>query len=256
MQGDFALLGSVVAYVALTRLGVPMLPAFLAGVLAGGVLGLLVERLLIRPTEKRAGTEDSYLLVTLGGAFAASAAVLLYFGRDSYVLNGIGGDASVDVLDAAIRVHAVWLIVISSLVVLALKLFYSYTRVGQAMLAASIDVDGSLTIGINVPLMRTLTFVTGGLMGGLAGILVAPLINIHYEMGLLLTLKGFAAAILGGLISPVGAMFGGVLLGLVESLAIASVSSGYKDVITMVILILIMILMPQGLLGRRGRRGG
>jgi len=256
MQGDIALLGSVVAYVALTRLGVPMLPAFLAGVLAGGVLGLLVERLLIRPTEKRAGTEDSYLLVTLGGAFAASAAVLLYFGRDSYVLNGIGGDASVDVLDAAIRVHAVWLIVISSLVVLALKLFYSYTRFGQAMLAASIDVDGSLTIGINVPLMRTLTFVTGGLMGGLAGILVAPLINIHYEMGLLLTLKGFAAAILGGLISPVGAMFGGVLLGLVESLAIASVSSGYKDVITMVILILIMILMPQGLLGRRGRRGG
>ena len=256
MQGDFALLGSVVAYVASTRLGVPMLPAFLAGVLAGGVLGLLVERLLIRPTEKRAGTEDSYLLVTLGGAFAASAAVLLYFGRDSYVLNGIGGDASVDVLDAAIRVHAVWLIVISSLVVLALKLFYSYTRFGQAMLAASIDVDGSLTIGINVPLMRTLTFVTGGLMGGLAGILVAPLINIHYEMGLLLTLKGFAAAILGGLISPVGAMFGGVLLGLVESLAIASVSSGYKDVITMVILILIMILMPQGLLGRRGRWGG
>ena len=256
MQGDFALLGSVVAYVVSTRLGVPMLPAFLTGVLAGGVLGLLVERLLIRPTEKRAGTEDSYLLVTLGGAFAVSAAVLLYFGRDSYVLNGIGGDASVDVLDAAIRVHAVWLIVISSLVVLALKLFYSYTRFGQAMLAASIDVDGSLTIGINVPLMRTLTFVTGGLMGGLAGVLVAPLINIHYEMGLLLTLKGFAAAILGGLISPVGAMFGGVLLGLVESLAVASVSSGYKDVITMVILILIMILMPQGLLGRRGRQGG
>jgi branched-chain amino acid transport system permease protein len=256
MQGDFALLGSVVAYVVSTRLGVPILPAFLTGVLAGGVLGLLVERLLIRPTEKRAGTEDSYLLVTLGGAFAVSAAVLLYFGRDSYVLNGIGGDASVDVLDAAIRVHAVWLIVISSVVVLALKLFYGHTRVGQAMLAASIDVDGSLTIGINVPLMRTLTFVTGGLMGGLAGVLVAPLINIHYEMGLLLTLKGFAAAILGGLISPVGAMFGGVLLGLVESLAVASVSSGYKDVITMVILIMIMILMPQGLLGRRGRQGG
>jgi branched-chain amino acid transport system permease protein len=104
--------------------------------------------------------------------------------------------------------------------------------------------------------MRTLTFFTGGLMGGLAGVLVAPLINIHYEMGLLLTLKGFAAAILGGLISPVGAMFGGVLLGLVESLAVASVSSGYKDVITMVILIMIMILMPQGLLGRRGRQGG
>ena len=256
MQGDFALLGSVVAYVALTRFHLPMLPAFLVGVIAGGVLGFLVERFLIRPTEKRAGTEDSYLLVTLGGAFAASAAVLLYFGRDSYVLSGVGGDSSINVFDAAIRIHAVWLIVISSLVVTGLKLFYSYTRLGQAMLAASIDVNGSLTIGINVPLMRTLTFVAGGLMGGLAGVLVAPLINIHYEMGLLLTLKGFAAAILGGLTSPLGAVFGGVTLGLVESLAVVAVSSGYKDVIAMAILILIMIVMPQGLLGRRGRRGG
>jgi branched-chain amino acid transport system permease protein len=256
MQGDFALLGSVVAYVSLTRFHLPMLPAFLVGVIAGGVLGFLVERFLIRPTEERAGTEDSYLLVTLGGAFAASAAVLLYFGRDSYVLSGVGGDSSINVFDAAIRVHAVWLIVISSLVVTGLKLFYSYTRLGQAMLAASIDVNGSLTIGINVPLMRTLTFVAGGLMGGLAGVLVAPLINIHYEMGLLLTLKGFAAAILGGLTSPLGAVLGGLTLGLVESLAIVAVSSGYKDVIAMAILILIMIVMPQGLLGRRGRRGG
>ena len=256
MQGDFALLGSVVAYVSLTRFHLPMLPAFLVGVIAGGILGFLVERFLIRPTEERAGTEDSYLLVTLGGAFAASAAVLLYFGRDSYVLSGVGGDSSINVFDAAIRVHAVWLIVISSLVVAGLKLFYSHTRLGQAMLAASIDVNGSLTIGINVPLMRTLTFAAGGLMGGLAGVLVAPLINIHYEMGLLLTLKGFAAAILGGLTSPLGAVFGGVTLGLVESLAIVAVSSGYKDVIAMAILILIMIVMPQGLLGRRGRRGG
>ena len=256
MQGDFALLGSVVAYVALTRLGLPMLPAFCGGVIAGGVSGFLVERLLVRPTEKRAGTEDSYLLVTLGGAFAVSAAVLLYFGRNSYVLNEIGGDASVDVFDAAIRVHAIWLILISSAVVLGLALFYNHTRLGQAMLAASIDVNGSLTIGINVPLMRILTFVAGGLMGGLAGVLVAPLINIHYEMGLLLTLKGFAAAILGGLTSPIGAVFGGVTLGLIESLAIASVSSGYKDVIAMTILLVIMILMPQGLLGRRSRRGG
>ena len=256
MQGDFALLGSVVAYVSLTRFHLPMLPAFLVGVIAGGILGFLVERFLIRPTEERAGTEDSYLLVTLGGAFAASAAVLLYFGRDSYVLSGVGGNSSINVFDAAIRIHAVWLIVISSLVVTGLKLFYSYTRLGQAMLAASIDVNGSLTIGINVPLMRTLTFVAGGLMGGLAGVLVAPLINIHYEMGLLLTLKGFAAAILGGLTSPLGAVFGGVTLGLVESLAVVAVSSGYKDVIAMAILILIMIVMPQGLLGRRGRRGG
>jgi branched-chain amino acid transport system permease protein len=256
MQGDFALVGGVAAYLGLVRLGLPMLPAFLGGAVAGGLLGFVVERLLIRPVDKRGGNDDSYLLVTLGGAFAISAAALLYFGRDSRPLDGIGGNGSIDVLDAAVRIHAVWLIVISIAVVVGLKLFYSYTRLGQAMLAASIDPDGASTIGINVALMRTLTFVAGGLMGGLAGVLVAPLINVHYEMGLLLTLKGFAAAILGGLTSPFGAVLGGVTLGLIESLAVVSVSSGYKDVIAMVILILIMIVMPQGLLGRRGRSGG
>jgi branched-chain amino acid transport system permease protein len=256
MQGDFALIGAVFAYLVANNLGLPMPVAVLAGVTTGGVTALLVERLLVRPTAKRRGTDDSYLLVTLGGAFAVSAAVLLYFGRDSYVLPGIGGNALVDVFEAAMRVHAIWLIVISTAVVFLLRWFYASTRLGQAMLASSIDPEGALTIGINVGLMRSFTFTLGGIVGGLAGVLVAPLINIHYEMGLLLTLKGFAAAILGGLTSPFGAIFGGVLLGLVESLAVVMISSGYKDVVAMSLLIVIMIAMPQGLFGRRGRQGG
>jgi branched-chain amino acid transport system permease protein len=104
--------------------------------------------------------------------------------------------------------------------------------------------------------MRSLTFLLGGMVGGLAGVLVSPLITIQYEMGLLLTLKGFAAAILGGLTNPFGAVVGGLTLGIVESLAVLSVSSGYKDVIAMTILIVIMILMPDGILARRIRRGG
>lgn len=256
MQGDFALIGAVFAYLAANKLGLPMPVSILAGVVAGALTGLVVERLLVRPTAKRRGTDDSYLLVTLGGAFAVSAAVLLYFGRDSYVLPGIGGNTLVDVFDATMRVHAIWLIVISTAVVLLLRWFYSSTRLGQAMLASSIDPEGALTIGINVGLMRTFTFTLGGIVGGLAGVLVAPLINIQYEMGLLLTLKGFAAAILGGLTSPFGAIFGGVLLGLVESLAVVMISSGYKDVVAMSLLIVIMIAMPQGLFGRRGRQGG
>jgi branched-chain amino acid transport system permease protein len=256
MQGDFALIGAVFAYLASNNLGLPMPLAFLIGVAAGGVSAFVVERLLVRPTARRRGTDDSYLLVTLGGAFAVSAAVLLYFGRDSYVLPGIGGNGLVDVFDASMRIHAIWLIVISTAVVFILRWFYASTRLGQNMLASSIDPEGALTIGINVGLMRTFTFTLGGLVGGLAGVLVAPLINIHYEMGLLLTLKGFAAAILGGLTSPFGAIFGGVLLGLVESTAIVMISSGYKDVVAMSLLIVIMIAMPQGLFGRRGRQGG
>jgi branched-chain amino acid transport system permease protein len=256
MQGEFALIGGMVAYLLLERLGLPLPLAFLAGVLAGGALGLLIEWLLVRPTAKRGASEESYLLLTLGTAFAISAGVLYFFGRDARILPGIGGEGSRVFFDAAIRVHAIWLMVISVAVMLALRLFYNRTLIGLSMMAASIDEEGAATTGINVPRMRSLTFLLGGMVGGLAGVLVSPLITIQYEMGLLLTLKGFAAAILGGLTNPFGAVVGGLTLGIVESLAVLSVSSGYKDVIAMTILIVIMILMPGGILGRRIRRGG
>jgi branched-chain amino acid transport system permease protein len=256
MQGDFALVAGIAAYLAMERLGAPILLAFAGGMAAGAAVGWAVELLLVRPTKRRGGTEDSFLLVTLGGAFAVSAATLLFFGRDSHPVTGIGGSASLDVFDAAIRVHAVWLIVCSILVVVALRLFYTKTFIGKSIMAASIDAEGAATIGINVPLMRTLTFVLGGAVGGIAGVLVSPLITLHYEMGLLLTLKGFTAAIIGTLGNPFGAIVGGLALGIVEALAIVFVSSGYKDVIAMAFLILIMIAVPNGILGRKGRAGG
>lgn len=256
MQGEFALIGGVAAYLLLERFGLPLAVAALGGVIAGGALGWLTELLLVRPTRRRGGSEESFLLLTLGIAFAISAGTLYLFGRDSRLLPGIGGEGSQIIFDAAIRTHALWLIAIATLVMVLLWLFYHRTHIGLSMLAASIDEEGAATIGINVPRMRTLTFLLGGLVGGLAGVLVSPLITIQYEMGLLLTLKGFAAAILGGLTNPFGAVVGGVTLGLIESLAVVSVSSGYKDVIAMTILILIMIVLPNGMLGQRVRKGG
>jgi branched-chain amino acid transport system permease protein len=256
MQGDFALIGGITAVLLIERTGWPMAAAFVAAVLIGGVAGWLMEVVLVRPLRRRGGSEDSYLLLTLGVAFAVSALVLFVIGRDSHSLPGIGGEGIVVIGDAAIRTHAVWLIVISLVVTGALRLFFSRSALGLSMLAAALDAEGASTTGINVPLMRTLTFALGGLVGGLAGVLVGPLVTVFYDMGLLLTLKGFAAAILGGLANPLGAIVGGVTLGLLESIAIVTVSSGYKDVIAMTILIVIMIAMPNGLLGRRLRKGG
>jgi branched-chain amino acid transport system permease protein len=96
----------------------------------------------------------------------------------------------------------------------------------------------------------------GGLLGAIAGILITPLIAVDYTTGLPVTLKGIAAAILGGFTNPLGAVVGGLTLGVIESLVIVGVSSGYKEALTFSILIAIMIFMPQGLLGRGGRRGG
>lgn len=256
MQGEFCTVAGMAAVLLLLHWQVPLAVAMVIAVLFGGLIGLLLELLPIRALHRRGGNEDSFLLLTLGVAFAISALMLYFVGRDSYSLPGLGGEATLFLADAAIRVHAVWLIVISTAVMFALKWFYTRTHFGLSMMAASIDADGAAATGINVKFMRTATFCLGGLIGGLAGVLVTPLTTVHYAMGLLLTLKGFAAAILGGLSNPFGAVVGGVTLGLLEALAIAFFSSGYKDVIAMSILIVIMILLPNGMLGRRMRKGG
>jgi branched-chain amino acid transport system permease protein len=256
MQGEFCVVGGMAAVLLLDYWGMPLVISMLCATLLGGLLGILLEWVPVRALHRRGGNEDGFLLLTLGVAFAISALILYFVGRDSRAFPGLGGEAMLVFADAAIRVHAVWLIVISTMVMFALKWFYSKTHFGLSMMAASIDADGAATSGIDVRLMRTATFCLGGLVGGLAGVLVTPLTTVHYAMGLLLTLKGFAAAILGGLTNPFGAVLGGVTLGLLEALAIAFVSSGYKDVIAMSILIVIMILLPNGMLGRRLRKGG
>ncbi len=256
MQGEFSTVAGMATVLMLDHWPIPMPVAMLSAMVIGGVIGLFLELVPVRALRRRGGTEDSYLLLTLGVAFTLSALILYFVGRDSRLLPGIGGEATLIFFDAAIRVHAIWLIVISTLVMVGLKWLYTRTHVGLSMMAASIDADGAATTGINVPLMRTATFCLGGLIGGLAGILITPLTTVRYDMGMLLTLKGFTAAILGGLTNPFGAMLGGVTLGLLETLAVGFVSSGYKDVIALSILIVIMILLPNGMLGRIGRKGG
>jgi branched-chain amino acid transport system permease protein len=173
-----------------------------------------------------------------------SASVLFFIGRSGYVLPPFGGERAFVVLDAVLGSHALWLIAIALGITVALRLFYHRTTLGLAMMAASIDPDGAATTGIDVTRMRTLTFALGGILGAVAGILVTPLTSVDFAMGINLTLKGFAAAV------------GGITLGLMESLATVAVSSSYKDVVALSVLIAIMIFMPHGMLGRAGRRGG
>ena len=256
MQGEFCVIAGMAAVILLEAQHWPLPLAMLAGIALCAIAGWAVEVFLVRAMHRRGGNEDSYLLLTLGVAFAVSAGVLFGIGRDSRILPGIGGEDSIAVMDAAIRVHSLWLAAITIAVLAGLRLFYTRTQFGLAMTAAAIDPDGAATSGIDVARARTATFVLGGLIGGLAGALVTPLTTVNYEMGLLFTLKGFAAAILGGLGNAFGAMVGGLTLGLLESLAIVFVSSGYKDVIALGALVAIMIVLPSGLLGRATRKGG
>ncbi|CAG9167582.1 High-affinity branched-chain amino acid transport system permease protein LivH [Cupriavidus laharis] len=256
MQGEFAVIGGMVAVFALQSAGLPYALAIVLGIAAGAASGLAIDLLFVQPMTRRGASEESFLLLTIGLAFALSAAALYFGGRDSHLLPAIGGDGVIEFLGAAMPVHAVALIAIAAALVLGLRFFYTRTLIGLAMTAASLDPDGATTSGINVRRMRSLTFLLGGAFGAIAGILVTPLLAMNYQMGIGLTLKGFAAAILGGLTNPLGAVAGALVLGLAESLAVLGFPSGYRDVVALSMLIVIMIVLPNGLLGRAARRGG
>lgn len=255
MQGELAVVGAATAVFAATMWGLPLWLAVITGVLTGMATAILVELGPIRALFARRAREESFLLLTVGLGFTFSAGVLYLFGREEHLLPPLG-DEVYEIFGAIIREHALWVIAISAGLILALRLFYRHTHLGLSMMAASIDPDGASTTGINVRLMRTATFALGGLLAALAGLLAAPLIGVGYQMGPLLTLKGFAAAILGGLANPLGALVGGLVIGILEAMSIVFVSSGMKDAVALTLLIVIMIFVPDGILGRAGRKGG
>lgn len=255
-QGDFAVVGAIATVVLTQKAGMPYWAAIPVGMISAAVLGALVDILCVRPMQRRNASEESMLLLTVGLAFLIGAVVLIAVGKSAYFLPPIGGEVTLEIGGAAVQRHAVIVIAVGLLVVGALVVFYKYTHFGRSMVAASIDRDGASSIGINVPLMRTATFMLGGLVGGLAGILQTPLIGVNFHMGIAITLKGLAAAILGGLTNPLGAVAGGVILGLAEALAVLTFSSGYQNISAMGLLIVIMIVMPNGLFAVATRKGG
>ena len=256
MQGEFSVTGAMITVLLLNNAHWPYWLAILAGISTGALIGTLIDVLFVRYMVRKQATQQSFILLTIGIAITMSAAVLFFIGRSGYVLPPLGGGGAIPIFGAVIQTHAIWLIVTALGITAALRWFYHHTTLGLAMMATSIDPDGAATIGIDVRRMRTVTFALGGVLGAIAGILVTPLLSVDFSMGINLTLKGFAAAILGGLTNPLGAAVGGLTLGLVESFTVISVSSSYKDVIALTVLIAIMIFMPNGMLGRAGRRGG
>jgi branched-chain amino acid transport system permease protein len=256
MQGDCAVVGAITTVLLFTYVKWPYWAAILAGAAAGTLLCALVEIVFLRRLVKRQASEDDLLLVTVGMHLAIGASVLFFVGRTGYLLPPFGGEAVLILFDAVVQVHAIWLVAIAISITIALRYFFHHSALGLAMMAAANDADGAATTGINVDAMRAITFAVGGLLGAIAGILVTPLISVDYQMGLSLVLKGFTAAILGGLTNPFGALVGGLTIGLLESLSIVWISSAYKDVVAFSFLIAIMILRPEGILARVGRRGG
>jgi branched-chain amino acid transport system permease protein len=152
-------------------------------------------------------------------------------------------------LGAAISPQVLWVLGTVALVVLALHVFLRYTLQGRAMRACSSNPDAAMLAGINIPNMRTLSFGLSAALGALAGCVISPMTMTHYEMGGPLAIKGFAAAILGGLGNPMAAVAGGLIVGVLESVSVSRLPAVYSDVAAFAILLLVLFVRPHGLFG-------
>lgn len=251
-QGEFVMLGGMLMIWANQTLGLPLWAAAPAAVAMVGAIGIVFERLAIRPL--RAPSVLTLILITVAGSFLLRGGALLIWGDKLYSSPTFLGDATVGVFGAVItRQH---LLLIGTLLVVsaALAVFFTRTLTGKAMRACAYNRTAARLAGINPNAMVMLAFGLSAAIGALAGAVLAPITGMEYENGAFLGLKGFCAAVLGGLGNNPAAVAAGVLLGVVESLAAGYVPSDYKDAITLGILLAVLFIRPSGLFGKAALR--
>jgi branched-chain amino acid transport system permease protein len=245
-QGEFVMLGGLTA-VSLYRSGLPLPAAFIGAVLIVMLVGMLFEVLAIRPLLK--ASVLAQIIVTVGAALAFRTFALLWWGRDSLPLPAFSGEKPIEFFAARLTPQSLWVLGLTFIIVVALQLFYRRTLAGKAVRACSVNPQAARLMGVSYSRVVLLSFAVSAAISAAAGVLITPSSFMGYGSGSLIGLKGFAAAILGGLGSPLGAVVGGLLLGVLESLAVGVVSAGYKDAIAFLILLVVLFVRPQGLFG-------
>jgi branched-chain amino acid transport system permease protein len=242
------MLGAVFAFAFAQQLGWPLLPAIAAALVLCAVYGLLVELLAVRPFARR--HSEAWLMATVALGIIADNTVLFTFGKEPRGFVLPWASEGVDLLGLHVSKMQLAIPVVGLTLAALLHSFSRRTKYGKAMLAVVQNADAARLMGINVPLAVMGAYALSTAFAGTAGILIAPLFNVHSDMGTVFGLKAFAVAILGGITSAWGVMLAGLLFGVVESLITALLGSAYTQILTFTLVIIALALMPNGLFGR------
>ncbi|CUA99242.1 branched-chain amino acid ABC transporter permease [Pannonibacter indicus] len=247
-QGEFVMLGGMITVFAHLA-GAPLpLAALLAIVITAG-LGVAMNKLAVEPA--RGAPVVSLVIITIGASIFIRGAAQLIFGKQIHSFPAFSGDAPFHIGGATILPQSLWVIGGAVAVFIGLWLFFTRTLLGRAVLATSNNPLAAQLVGINTGFVMTLSFALSAGIGALAGVLVTPITLTSYDVGLGLALKGFAAAMLGGMGNPKGALVGGLTLGLLEALTAGYISSQYKDAAAFLVILAVLFFLPQGLFGRK-----
>jgi branched-chain amino acid transport system permease protein len=250
--GEFVTIGALTA-VSLREIGCPNLPAYLLAVMLAGCTGALMERTTIHPA--RRASILTLIIITIGVSIALRGAALLIWRTHPYTLPPFVDAAPLHFLGAVIVPQSLFVLGLAVTAVGLLFAFFDFTYTGKAVRAAMINQTAAQLVGINPNRLSLFAFTFSGIIAALAGIFITPITTATYDMGFMLGLKGFVAAILGGVTNATGAIVGGVLLGIIEAFAAGTLSSGLKDAIAMVVMVVVLLTRPAGILGSP-RNGG
>ncbi|TAK45335.1 MAG: branched-chain amino acid ABC transporter permease [Betaproteobacteria bacterium] len=247
-QGEFVMIGGM-ATVSLTAIGWPLPFAIAAAVIAAALVGLALEKFAVEPA--RGASVVTLIIITIGASILLRGLATVVWDKNIHAVAAFSGEAPIRFGGATLVPQSLWVMGITLVIVLLLTWFFGRTLIGKALLATSHNRLAAQLVGINVRHVLLLSFGLSAALGAVAGILVAPITFTSWDVGVMLGLKGFAAAMLGGLGSGAGAVLGGLTLGIVEAMGAGYVSSAYKDVIAFVIILAVLFFMPSGLLGKR-----
>jgi branched-chain amino acid transport system permease protein len=249
-QGEFVTIGGMATVFLMSGTGLPLILAAPVAIMIAALVGLALEKFAVEPA--RNADVITLIIITIGASIFIRGGIEVLLGKDFHRLPAFSGDAPIMVGGAAIQPQSLWVIGALVLVVAALRWFFERTRLGKALLATSHNRLAAQLVGINVRTILLISFGLSAALGALAGIMTAPITLTRYDVGIMLGLKGFCAAILGGLGSSFGAVAGGLALGIAEAMAAGYVSSGYKDAVAFVIILGVLFLRPTGFFGGKG----
>ena len=202
---------------------------------------------------ERAGQADTIplIIITIGASLFLRGLAQYFWGKSYHAVPAFSGDEPINILGATLLPQSLWVLGSMLILVCLLAWFFERTLSGKAMLAVAANKDAAQMVGISPRFVLLLAFALSAALGAIAGVMAAPITLTSYDIGIMLGLKGFVAAVLGGLGSAFGAVVGGLLLGLMEAMTAGYVSSDYKDAVPFVLVLLVLFFMPGGLFGAK-----
>ncbi len=230
-----------------------LIPAIFLSILLTGLLGMLIDKTALQPLRKKKSIPIAGLITTIGISYIIQNMLMILFGSERKPFPALFDKGMINILSVQISSTQVFMMVVSILLLAIMTFVINKTKIGLAMRALSQNVKAAHLMGINVNFVVIFTFFLGGASAAIAGTLISGYYQIVYPtMGFVAGLKAFSAAVLGGIGVLHGAVIGGLIVGVSESLAAAFLGGTYRDAVSFIVLIIVLVLKPDGLFGKKG----